>query len=65
LAFGIASLARGTGILLSTLFGLNRNKLLVVKPALIFFGINTLSLAGLYRKVKYSLLIVFISSYSS
>jgi hypothetical protein len=43
----MAGLARGAGILLSTLFGLNGNKPLVVKPALIFFFINALLLAGL------------------
>jgi hypothetical protein len=64
-ALKIAGLARGAGILLSTLFKLNGNRPLIVKPALIFLSINALSLAGLYRVVKYSLLIVFIPSYLS
>jgi hypothetical protein len=61
----MASLAGGADILLSTLSGLNGNRPLIVKPALIFLGINALSLAGLYRAVKYSLSIVFIPPYSS
>jgi hypothetical protein len=61
----MAGLAKGAGILLSTLSGLNGNKPHAAKPALIFFGVNALFLAGLYRDVKCSLLIVFISSYSS
>jgi hypothetical protein len=64
-ALGMASSAGGAGILLSTLSGLNRNKPLIAKPALIFFGINALFLIGLYREVKCSLLIVFIPPYSS
>jgi hypothetical protein len=64
-AYGIAGLARGAGILLSTLSELNGNKLLAVKPALIFFGVNALSLAGLYREVKYSLPILFTPPYLS
>jgi len=62
---GIASSASGAGILLSTLSRLNGNKPLAAKPALIFFGVNALSLAGLYRAVKCSLPIVFIPPYSS
>ena len=62
---GIAGLARGAGILLSTLSRLNGNRPLIAKPALIFFGVNTLSLIGLYRVVKYSLLIIFIPPYLS
>jgi hypothetical protein len=58
-ALGMAGLAEGAGILLSTLSGLNRNKPYAIKPALIFFGVNALSLAGLYREVKFSLPIVF------
>jgi hypothetical protein len=61
----MAGLAGGAGILLSTLFRLNRNRPLVAKPALIFFGVNALSLIGLYRVVKCSLLIVFIPPYLS
>lgn len=52
-------------ILLSTLSELNKNKLYTAKPILIFFSVNTLSLTGLYRKIKYSLSIVFISLYSN
>ena len=65
LALGMAGLAEGAGILLSTLSGLNGNQPLAAKPALIFFGINALSHVGLYREVKCSLLIVFTPSYSS
>ena len=46
-ALGIAGSAGGAGILLSTLSGLNGNKPLAAKPALIFFGVNALSLTGL------------------
>jgi len=42
--------ARGAGILLSTLSGLSGNRPLAAKPALIFFGVNALSLAGLYSE---------------
>jgi len=65
LALGMAGSAGGVDILLSTLSGLNRNKPLAAKPALIFFGINALFLIGLYRKMKCSLPIVFIPPYSS
>ena len=61
----MASLVRRVGILLSTLFGLNKKKLLAAKLALIFFSINALSLTGLYREVKYFLLIIFIPPHSS
>jgi hypothetical protein len=37
----------GLGILLSTLSGLNGNKPLAAKQALIFFGMNAITLAGL------------------
>jgi hypothetical protein len=37
-----------------SLGGLNRNKLLAAKPALMFLGVNARSLAGLYREVKCS-----------
>jgi len=57
LAFRITSLAKRASILLSTLSGLNRNKLLIVKPALIFFSVNAFSLIRLYKEVKCSLLI--------
>jgi hypothetical protein len=53
------------GILLSTLSGLNRNRLLTVKPALIFFSVNAIFLAGLYKEVKCSVLIVFTPPCSS
>jgi hypothetical protein len=62
---GMAGSAGGAGILLSTLSGFNGNRPLVAKPALIFFGVNALSLAGLYREVKCSLPIVFTPPYSS
>jgi hypothetical protein len=64
-ALGMAGSAGGAGILLSTLSGLNRNRPLAAKPALIFFGVNALSLAGLYRAVKCSLPIVFTPPCSS
>jgi hypothetical protein len=64
-ALRIAGSARGAGILLSTLSRLNGNKPHTAKPALIFFGVNALSLAELYREVKCSLPIVFIPPYSS
>ena len=56
---------RGGGILLNTLSGLNRNKPLIAKLALIFLDINTLSLTGLYREVKYFLPIIFTPPYSN
>jgi hypothetical protein len=65
MAFRIVSLARGFGISLSTLPRLNSTNPLAAKPALIFLAINTLSLIGLYRKVKYYLLIISIPPYSS
>jgi predicted transcriptional regulator len=65
LALKMASLAKGAGILLSTLFKLNGNRPLVVKLALIFFSVNALSLIRLYKVVKCSLLIVFTPPYSS
>ncbi len=60
-ALRIAGLAGGAGILLSTstLSRLNGNRPLAAKPALIFFGMNAIFLAGLCREVKCSLLIVF------
>lgn len=58
-AVGIAGISTGAGILLSTLSGLNRNKPLAAKPALIFLGVNALFLAELYKNVKCSLPIVF------
>lgn len=64
-ALGTAGSATGAGILLSTLSGLNGNKLLAAKPALIFFGVNALFFAGLYRDVKCFLPIVFTPSCSS
>jgi hypothetical protein len=64
-ALGIAGSAEGAGILLSTLSGLNGNNPLAAKPALIFFGVNALSLAVLYREVKCSLPIVFTPPCSS
>jgi hypothetical protein len=54
MAFGIVSSAGVFGISLSTLSGLNGNKLHAAKPALIFLGVNALSLAGLNRDVKCS-----------
>jgi hypothetical protein len=45
-ALGMADSAE-LGILLSTLSGLNGNKLLAAKPALIFFGVNAITHAGL------------------
>jgi hypothetical protein len=65
LALRMASSTRAAGILLSTLSRLNGNKPLTAKPALIFFSVNALSLAGLYREVKCSLLIVFTPPCSS
>jgi hypothetical protein len=62
---GTAGSAGGTGILLSTLSGLNRNSLYIAKPALIFFSVNVLTLARLKREVKCCLLIVFTPPYSS
>src|ERR1700724_41218 len=64
-AFEMAGSAREAGILLSTLSGLNGNRLLTAKLALIFFGVNAIFLVGLYREVKYSLSIVFIPPCSS
>jgi len=52
-------------IYLKTLFELNKNKLFTAKLALIFFDINTIFLVELKKKVKYYLLIVFISFYLS
>ena len=46
-AFGIVRSVGGFGICLSTLSRLNGNKPLAAKPALIFFGVNALSLARL------------------
>jgi hypothetical protein len=46
-ALRMAGSARGAGILLSTLSRLNRIRPLIAKPALIFFGVNALPLAGL------------------
>jgi hypothetical protein len=42
--------AEGIGILLSTLSGLKGNRPLAAKPALIFFGVNAATLAGLKRR---------------
>jgi hypothetical protein len=64
-ALGMAGAVKGAGILLNTLSGLSGNRPLVAKPALIFFGVNALSLAGLYKEVKCSLPIVFTSPCSS
>jgi len=61
----MASLVKGAGILLSTLFRLNGNKLFTAKPALIFFDINAFFLVRLYKEVKCFLLIIFIPFYSS
>ena len=64
-ALGMTGSAGGAGILLSTLSGLNGNRPLIAKPALIFLGVNALSLAGLYRAVKCSLPIAFTPPCSS
>jgi len=64
-ALGMAGLARGVGILLSTLSGLKGNRPLAAKPALIFFSVNAIFLAGLYKEVKCSLPIVFTPPCSS
>jgi len=64
-ALRMAGLAGGAGILLSTLSGLNGNKPLTAKPALIFLGVNALFLTGLYREAKCSLPIVFTPPCSS
>lgn len=53
---------------LTTLSGLNENKLLEAQAAVIFFSVNALSLArglaGQYFQVKYSLLTVLAPSRS-
>jgi len=48
----MAGSAGGAGILLSTLSGLNGNRPLAAKPALIFFGVNTLSPCGAIQSSK-------------
>lgn len=45
---------------LSTLSGLNGNKPLIAHIAVIFLFVKALSLAGLYREVKWSLPTIFI-----
>ena len=57
-SFGTVSSAGAFNIFRSTLSGLNGNNPLAAHPAVIFLLVNALSLAGLYREVKCSLLIV-------
>ncbi len=49
---------------LSTLSGLNENKPLAAHAAVIFLFVEALSLAGLYREVKWSLPTVFIQPFN-
>jgi hypothetical protein len=51
-ALGMASSVGGADILLSTLLGLNGNKPLAAKPALIFFGVNAFSPCGAIQRRK-------------
>ena len=59
LTFEFVSPTVGFSMLLSILSGLNGNKLLAAKPALMFLGVNAFLLAGLNREVKCSLPIAF------
>jgi hypothetical protein len=63
-AFRIVS-AKGFSISLRTLSKLNKNKPLTAKLALMFFGINALSLIRLKKKIKYYLPIIFTPPRSS
>ena len=58
LIFRIIFLAKGFGVYRSTLSKLNRNKPVTAHPAIMFFLVDALSLVGLYKEVKYSLLAV-------
>jgi hypothetical protein len=55
----------GLGIELSTLSGLNGNKPLAAKPALMFLAVKAFARAGLNREVKCSLPIVLTPPRSS
>jgi hypothetical protein len=55
----------GLGIELSILSGLNGNKPLAAKPALMFLAVNAFTRAGLKREVKCSLPIVLTPPRSS
>jgi hypothetical protein len=50
----------GFGVFLSTLSGLNGNKLQAAYADVVFLFVKALSLAGLYIEAKDSLLIVFV-----
>jgi hypothetical protein len=52
------SLSSSFATVQSTLSGLNGNKLLAAKLAIMFLGVNARSLAGLYKEVKCYLLII-------
>lgn len=58
LGLGTVSCAGGLGVCQSTLSGLNGNNPVAAYPAKIFLLLIALSLAGLYKEIKFSFLTV-------